>query len=285
MILVTTAGKVGSAAALALVEGSVPVRVLVRDPDRHRELEKAGVTLVPGDLDDPASVARAVEDVTAVILVSLANPEQEVRVIDAATAAGVQFIVKATSKASFDSPIARRRGQAEIEAHLAAAGIPFALLRSNAYMQNFLVLAPVIAHTNAFASSAASGRVGLVDARDVGEVAATIAADWEGHRGATYWLTGPELLSYADVADVLSAVVGRAIKFIARTAQEDEAAMIGAGVPAAIAAQNAQAFTLIADGDAEWLSDDVATLLHRPARSVQQFATDHAAAFTQAPSA
>jgi uncharacterized protein YbjT (DUF2867 family) len=281
MILVTTAGKVGSAAALALADADVPVRVLVRDPDRHRELENAGVALVAGDLDDPAGITRAVEDVTAVILVSLADPEQEIRVIDAAAAAGVRFIVKASSKASFDSPIARRRGQAEIEAHLAESGIPFVLLRSNAYMQNLLALAPVIAGTGAFASSAANGRVGLVDARDVGEVAATVAADWEGHRGATYWLTGPELLSYADVAEVLSGVLGRAVIFTARTAQEDEAAMIDAGVPAAIAAQNAQAFTLIADGDAEWLSDDVATLLHRPARSIQQFATDHAAAFTE----
>lgn len=280
MILVTTAGKVGSAAALNLAEAHIPVSVLVRDPDRHRDLERAGVTLLPGDLDEPASVARAVEDVTAIILVSLANPEQENSVIDAAVAAGVQFVVKATSKASFDSPIARRRGQAEIEAHLAESGIPFALLRSNAYMQNFLILAPVIANGDAFASSAADGRVGFIDARDVGAVAATIAANWQEHRDATYWLTGPDLLSYTDVADILSDVLGRPITFTARTAKEDEAAMIAAGVPAPIAAQNAQAFTLIADGDAEWLSDDAAALLQRRPRSVRQFAADHAAVFT-----
>ena len=45
---------------------------------------------------------------------------------------------------------------------------------------------------------------------------------------------------------------------------------------------NAQAFTLIADGDAEWLSDDVPSILGRPARSYQQFADDYAHAFSQA---
>jgi uncharacterized protein YbjT (DUF2867 family) len=53
--------------------------------------------------------------------------------------------VKITSKASADSPIARRRDQAEIESELIASGLGWTLLRNNAYMQNFLMLAPAIA--------------------------------------------------------------------------------------------------------------------------------------------
>src|SRR5712664_2651457 len=90
--------------------------------------------------------------------------------------AGVGHVIKATSKASADSPIARRRWQAEIEAGLAASGIPYTLLRSNAYMQNVLALAPAIAKTSSFGSSAGKGRSGLVDTRDVAAVAAGIAA-------------------------------------------------------------------------------------------------------------
>jgi hypothetical protein len=56
--------------------------------------------------------------------------------------------------------------------------------------------------------------------------------------------------------------------------------MIDAGVPAAIAEMNAHAVSLIAEGDAAWLSQDVPTILGRPGRSFEQFATDHAAAFT-----
>ena len=56
--------------------------------------------------------------------------------------------------------------------------------------------------------------------------------------------------------------------------------MIRAGVPEPIAQQNAQAFSLTADGDAAWVTDDVPAILGRPARSFEQFAADHTAAFS-----
>ncbi len=68
-------------------------------------------------------------------------------------------------------------------------------MRSNAYMQNVLALAPAIAKTSGFGSSAGKGRVGMIDARDVAAAAAEIAASPAAHAGKTYWLTGPELIS------------------------------------------------------------------------------------------
>ncbi len=56
--------------------------------------------------------------------------------------------------------------------------------------------------------------------------------------------------------------------------------MIRAGVPEPIAAMNAQAFSLTASGDAEWLSEDVQTVIGRPPRCYQQFASDYASAFS-----
>jgi uncharacterized protein YbjT (DUF2867 family) len=188
--------------------------------------------------------------------------------------------VKITSKASADSPIARQRGQAEIEAGLIASGLNYTLLRSNFYMQNLLMLAPTIAATDSFGSAAGDGQVGFVDTRDVAAVAAEIAAAPAGHKGRTHLLSGPQLLSYADVAATLSTILGRPIAFHERTREEDAQGMIDAGVPAAIADMNAHAVSLVAEGDAAWLSPDVATILRRPARSFEQFATDHAAAFT-----
>jgi hypothetical protein len=80
-------------------------------------------------------------------------------------------------------------------------------------------------------------------------------------------LTGPELVSNYDVASILEL-----------TFEENRDAMI-AGIPAPIAEMNAQAFSLNADGDAEWITDDVPSILGRPARSFEQFSADHAAAF------
>jgi len=280
MILVTTAGKVGTEAARSLIRREAPVRVLVRDPGKARALADAGAEVAVGDLDVPASLDEAMAGVTEVVLVSPAVPAQELNVIASAARAGVGHVVKASSKASADSPIARRRGQAEIEAGLAAAGLAHTLLRSNAYMQNVLTLAPAIAATSGFGSSAGKGRTGMVDARDVGAVAAAIAASPASHAGKTYWLTGPELISNYDIAAVLSELLGRTITYTELSFDENRDAMVRAGLPAPVAEMNAQAFSLTADGDAEWVTGDVPVILGRPARSFEQFAADHAAAFS-----
>ena len=280
MILVTTAGEVGAEAVRSLSLREVPVRVLVRDPDKAKALADAGAEIAVGDLDVPASLDAAMADVTTVILVSPAVPAQELNVVASAVRAGVGHVVKATSKASADSPIARRRWQAEIEAGLAASGLAHTLLRSNAYMQNVLTLAPAIAKTSSFGSSAGQGRVGMIDARDVGAVAAETAASPARHAGKTYWLTGPELISNYNVAAVLSRLLGRTITYRELSFDENKDAMVRAGVPEPVAEMNAQAFSMTAQGDAEWITGDVPSLLGRQARSFEQFAADHAAAFS-----
>ena len=280
MILVTTAGKVGSETVRLLRERDVPVRVLVRDPAKAAALAEAGAEIAKGDLDVPAAIDDAMTGVSAVVLVSPAVPAQELNVVASAARAGTGHVVKATSKASADSPIARRRWQVEIEAGLAASGIPHTLLRSNAYMQNVLALARAIAKTSSFGSAAGKGRSGLVDARDVAAVAAEIAASPAAHAGQTYWLTGPGLISNYDIAAVLSRQLGRTITYRELTIEENTETMIRAGVPEQIAQMNTQAFSLAAGGDAEWLTEDVPSLLGRPARSFQHFANDYAAAFS-----
>jgi uncharacterized protein YbjT (DUF2867 family) len=281
VILVTTAGKVGAEAVRLLCEQRTPVRVLVRDPGKAaiRALAAAGAEIAAGDLDVPASIDAAMAGVSAVVLVSPAVPAQELNVVASAGRAGVGHVVKATSKASADSPIARRRGQAEIEAGLAAAGIPHTLLRSNAYQQNVLALAPAITATSSFGSAAGKGRAGMVDTRDVAAVAAAVAVTPAPHAGRTYWLSGPELLSNYDVAAVLSRLLGRTVTYRELTFEENRDAMIRAGVPGPVAEMNAQAFALNVDGDAAWLTEDVRAVLGRAARSFEQFAAEHVAAF------
>jgi uncharacterized protein YbjT (DUF2867 family) len=280
MILVTTAGKVGSEAVLLLRQREVPVRALVRNPEKAKALADAGAEIAVGDLDAPASIDAAVAGITTVVLVSPGVPAQELNVIRSAARAGVGHVIKVTSNASADSPIARRRWQTEIEAGLAASGLTHTLLRSNAYMQNVLALAPAIAKTSGFGSSAGQGRVGMIDARDVGAVAAEIAAAPASHTEKTYRLTGPELISNYDVAEALSKLLGRTITYRELCFDEDRDRMIRAGVPEPIAEMNAQAFSMVADGDAEWVTEDVPSLLGRPARSFEQFAADYASAFS-----
>ena len=84
MILVTTAGKVGSAAARLIAERDVPVRLLARHPEKAAALAQAGVEIFPGDLDSPESIDQAVRGVTSVILVTPPVVQQELSVIDSA---------------------------------------------------------------------------------------------------------------------------------------------------------------------------------------------------------
>ncbi len=250
MILVTTAGKVGFETVRFLRQKELPVRVLVRDPEKGKSLAEIGAEIVVGDLDSLPGMDKAMKGIKTVVLVSPAVPAQELNVVQSAKSAGVEHVIKATSNASADSPIARRRWQTEIEAGLLASGLGYTLLRSNAYMQNVLALAPAIKKTGGFGSSAGKGRVGMIDARDVAAVAAEIAASSASHAGKTYKLTGPTLITYSDVAAILSKVLGRPVTYRELSFEEDKDAMIHAGLPKQVAEMNAQAFSMIADGDA-----------------------------------
>jgi len=280
VILVTSAGKVGAEAARVLAAQGIPVRLLIRDPEKVGTLARAGVEAAIGDLADRPSIDAAMRDVSGVVLVSPAVPDEEMNVVRSAAAAHVGHIVKISSKASLDSPVERRRNQARIEQGLIASGVGYTLLRNNAYMQNFLMLAPAIASTDSFSSASGDGRIGMIDTRDVAAAAAAIAAHPDDHLGRTYWPTGPESFSYADAAPRLSAVLGRHISFRSLSFAEQRQAMVDVGVPAPIAQMNAEAIALFAQGDSDWVTDDVMSITGRPPRTFDQFVTDNAEFFT-----
>jgi uncharacterized protein YbjT (DUF2867 family) len=132
VILVTTAGKVGAEAVRLLARSGQGTRLLVRDRTVHVDAEQHGVQLHEGDLDDPSSVAAAVQGVEAIILVTSPSLQQETAVINAAAPAGVGHIVKITADSSADSPIARRRDHWATEQALIGSTIDYTLLRAGA---------------------------------------------------------------------------------------------------------------------------------------------------------
>src|SRR5690348_6129570 len=115
MVLITGAtGKIGSQAVRLLSHAKVPVRALVRDPTKAKDLD--GDQIAQGDLDDAASVAAALAGVDTALLITAANAKQEVAFIAAAKEAGVQKIVKVSSMgADASSKISMARGHAEAE--------------------------------------------------------------------------------------------------------------------------------------------------------------------------
>ncbi|KQU53964.1 hypothetical protein ASG84_23270 [Rhodococcus sp. Leaf278] len=277
MITITGAtGNVGTEAVRLLAAAGKPVRGFARRSPTHTT---EGVDMMTGDLDDPLAVAKAVEGASTVILVSPAVPRQEMAVIDAAVAAGVGHLVKISSKASPHSPVDRRRGQAVIEAHLRESGLPWTLVRANAYMQNIVAFAPSVRADREIVMSAGDGEVGMIDAHDVAAVVAVIARNPAAHIGRTYWPTGPALLTYDDVADALSDIVGQPVTHRSVDTAAHLRSMLAAGLPEQVAQSNADAFRLIGDGDAAWITDDVEVLTGSKPRTVRDFLSRNRAAF------
>ncbi|WP_344869096.1 SDR family oxidoreductase [Amycolatopsis ultiminotia] len=278
MILVTGAsGKIGSEAVRLLTAKQLPTRALVRDPARAPQ---GGAEVAVGDFDLPETLDDALSGVTTLLLISPSVPSQEIAVIDSAVRHGVGHIVKVTNhKATADSPVPRRRDHARIEAHLRATGVAHTLLGPNLFMQNLFAIAPEVKQSHGFTMSTGDGRFGMVDARDVAATAAAIAASPSGHAGRSYLLTGPELITYTDVADALTAALGHKIDYHAISPGTHRKAMLEAGVPEPVATSNAHVFELIANGDAEWLSGDITTITGTQPRSLREFLDDHLAAF------
>jgi hypothetical protein len=88
------------------------------------------------------------------------------------------------------------------------------------------------------------------------------------------------VLSATEVAAVFSRVLGRTITFRPITVAEQKQAMLDVGLPENVAEDNSNAVGLMAKGDCDYVTDDVATILGRVPRSFEQFATDYAAAFS-----
>ncbi|MFI9332107.1 NmrA family NAD(P)-binding protein [Kitasatospora sp. NPDC052868] len=153
------------------------------------------------------------------------------------------------------------------------AGTRWTIVRCAWFNQNFsesFFLDPVLSGELALPTGDAVEP--FVDADDIADVA-TAALTEDGHHGQVYELTGPRLLSYADVAAELSKATGREIRFNAVTVEEYREVLARAGLPG----EFADLFTMILDGRNAHLSDGVRRALGREPRDFSDFAREAAA--------
>ena len=283
MILVIGAtGTVGSEVVRQLVATGERPRALVRDPATARQRLGDQVEHVVGDLDRPETIAAALAGVDRVFLLttqSSRQPQWERAVIGAAARAGVGQLVKlSVFRANEQSPlqVARQHGQAERV--LAQSGLAATILRPVFFMQNLLAMV----HDGAIATAAGDGRVAMVDARDIAAVAvATLTGG--GHAGKTYTLTGPQALSFYQVASVLSRQTGRPLRHVRVPPDKVRVALQGRGVAAWYADDMARLHSMLAVGYEEVVTDDIHRVTGRPPRTLAQFAGDHAGVLTRPP--
>jgi uncharacterized protein YbjT (DUF2867 family) len=279
-ILVTGAtGTVGRHLIEDLIRRGAPVRALIHDHRKRADLESSGVQVALASFEDRDSLERALAGVERLFLLTPPGTDLMVRrqaaVIDAAARVGARHVVKQSSIAA-DEPTATGilRAHGEIEDLIEASGLEWTHLRPNWLMQNALGQAGSIA-TDGTLRAPDVGRITTVDARDIAAVAARVLTE-PGHEGRAYLATGPEAISYAEIAEVYSAELGRPVQWVEETLDEARGTMEAFGLSPELARDTVAILARLREGGAGTrVSPDVAEVLGREPRSFRQFVRDH----------
>jgi uncharacterized protein YbjT (DUF2867 family) len=284
-ILITGAtGNVSGALLDALEGADLDLRALVRDESRVEDLEGRGVEPVIADLGDPASLPPAFEGIEDVWLLTATSPrssEHSMNAVWAARQAGVERVVRMSAVgAAHDAPTRNGRLHALSDHELEYSGMRWTVLRPHFFMQNLLGMAEGIATDGAFYLNMGEGRLGMIDVRDIAELAARILrAEPDRHHGRIYTATGPEAISFAQVAEQLGRELGREVRYVPVADEAARQAMLDIGLSnwlVGLAVEYGQAY---ASGWGDITSTDFEDVVGRPPRGFAVFAADNAAAF------
>jgi uncharacterized protein YbjT (DUF2867 family) len=269
--------------------------VAALQPDNHvRALARPTSTLPPGwdgvdvargDLSDRGSLLAAMGGIDALVLLSPMDPrldELEASALDAARAAGVDHVVKiSTTVPAEDSPISWWRAHARSERALQTSGLRWTVIRPNGIAFFLLDYAASVRTEGVMHTAAPDGRMALIDPADIAAVVSAVVADPVRYANATLDITGPEALSYDDVAAMLSRLLGRPVRHVAISDDEVRARLLVAGRPE-WEVDGVIANFRMTRGNAygfDRVTSTVEEVTGRPPRRVEDFLRDHLAAF------
>ena len=148
-------------------------------------------------------------------------------------------------------------------------------------MQNLLRAAAAIAAHGVLTAAMGDGRIAMVDARDVAAVAVA-ALTAPGHAGQTHVVTGPEALSHARVAAILSGALGRPVAYrdVAPEALREQ--LRAAGTPPWLVDVRMEFTAVLREGFAADVTDAVRRTTGHAPRTLAAFAAEHAERFGSA---
>lgn len=287
MILITGAtGNVGSVIAKRLDELGIPFKAMTRDPAAAKGRIPASAQIVEAEFSDPASLARAMEGVNTLVLISPAHPDMvahQCAALDAAKAAGVSDIVKLSGLGtSLEAPIRLPKSHALIEAYAAKKGLALTAIRPNLFMQVLLGDAGSIAGQGKVYAPAADGKISFTDVRDIAEVFVEVLRKTE-LRGSVYDITGPEALTYAEATAKIGAAVGYPVEHVDVPEETARDAMLGMGMDTWVVEAFLELYQIYRQGyGSDVLADTVEQVIGRPAISFDEFARDFRNTFAKA---
>lgn len=242
-ILVTGAtghlGRIVLEKLLAKVPAS-NVKVLVRDAAKGEPFKQLGVEVAIGSYDDKTSLVAAFKDVDKLYFVSgndVANRgKQHENVVNAAIEAKVGHVIYTSFQRKNEtktSPIYFVAATHLLtEQLLQASGLKYTILKHGIYTEMIpIFIGDKVLETGVIFLPAGEGKTAFILRSDLADAAVVVLTE-PGHENRSYELTGPEAVSYAEIAAGVSAVTGKTVTYVSPTPEVFIAELTKAGVPA-----------------------------------------------------
>ncbi len=279
-ILVTGAtGTVGSELVRLLCQRGVVPIALVHSPEKVGSVYEGCAEVRVADFHDERDTRDAFVRVEKLFLITPMTPDQVElgeRLVAAAQAAGVRHIVKLSVFGADAQPgILVGRWHREIEVAIERSGIAYTVLRPNGFMQNMAgSWGATIAADGRFYLPTGDAAVGFIDARDVA-VAGVEALRDEGFVGRALTLTGPEAVTYRDIAAIISDVTGRRVEYVDVPEEQARAGLAAAGIPEPLLTAVLEQWAEEKAGRTAVVTTDYADATGLPPRGFGAFARDY----------
>ncbi|HKA17038.1 MAG TPA: SDR family oxidoreductase [Blastocatellia bacterium] len=284
MICVTGAGgTVGSEVIKQLEASKTPFRAAFFSENKASAARSRGIDAVTIDYNKPETLEAAFQGCDKLFLLgpNVENQTQlELNAVEAARIAGVRHIVKLSALGADHEDFLLAKIHRPVEKAIQSSGIGWTILRPNGYMQNVVTyLGDTIRSEGAFFTASADAKISHVDVRDLAAVAVKALKD-PGHEGKVYSLSGPEALTYDDIATELTKVLGRTISHINLSPSDLKNGMIAAGTPEWFTDMLLDLERYYREQRASIITGDIKKVTGRDPIKFEQYARDYATSLT-----
>lgn len=280
-LLVTGAsGKLGRRVVeLLLEQGHTSIIAATRTPEKLADLAAKGVEVRQADFEDAGSLAKAFAGAERLLLIStdaLSRPDQRIeqhtRAIIAAERAGVRHVLYTSLVNSTDpaNPSAVSLDHRMTEVALKASSLDYTILRNSIYAEMLLMSAPAAIASGKLIAATGEGAIGYVTREDCARAAAAVLAAHSTGRSILN-ITGPEAVTSAELAKILSEISGKPVEYVPVGAQQLIEILKGSGMPDLYARVAVSFDQATAQGYLSVVSNSVLELSGQAPQSIRDF--------------
>jgi uncharacterized protein YbjT (DUF2867 family) len=275
-------GNIGSRVVARLLERGERPRVLARDGAKAQARFGDRVDVVVGDLADAASLPAAFSGADALLLINsgpeLARRDEAAAAV--AQAAGIGHVVKLSALGARATSATAQLGSwhAAGEAAIRKSGVRWTFVQPAGFMTNALAWAPAIKADGVVRASTGDGQVAMIHPEDIAAVA-TRALTTREYDGQSLPITGPALLSYAEMTGAIGAAVGKTLAFQAISDEQARQCLLASGTPMAVAEALVGLWRAVRQGQVAIVTDGVERVVGRKPIAFAQWAEENAACF------